>query len=65
MEQYANSLRNVGEHVLADHDGRFESVVEAAGESAVVLADLLAEWEAYADALTYDGQPVPFTSEPR
>ena len=60
MEHYAASLRDVGEHVLADHGGRFEALVEAADGSAVGLADLLAGWEAFADASTYDGQPVPF-----
>ncbi len=60
MEQYAASLRDVGERVLGDHGGRFEAVVEAAGGSAPALADLLAGWEAFADASTYDGEPAPF-----
>jgi hypothetical protein len=60
MEQYAASLRDVGERVLGDHDGRFAAVAEAAAGSAPVLADLLAKWEAFADASTYEGQPVPF-----
>lgn len=60
MEQYAASLRDVGEHVLADHDGRFEALVEAADGLAVGLADLLAGWEAFADISTHDGEPVPF-----
>jgi hypothetical protein len=59
MGQYAASLRDVGEHVLADHAGRFEGLVEAAEGSAVALADLLAEWEAFADVSTYAGRPVP------
>jgi hypothetical protein len=60
MEQYAASLRDVGEHLLADRDGRFEALVEAANGSAVALAGLLASWEAFADVSTYDGEPVPF-----
>jgi hypothetical protein len=60
MAQYAASLRDVGEHVLADHGGSFEALIEAAGGSAVALADLLAGWDAFADASTYEGQPVPF-----
>ena len=60
MARYAASLRDVGEHVLADHGGSFEAVVEAAGGSAVALADLLAGWVAFADVSTYEGQPVPF-----
>ena len=60
MEQYASSLRDVGEHLRADHGGRFEGLVEAANGSAVALADLLAGWEAFADVSTYDGEPAPF-----
>ena len=60
MEQYAASLRDVGAHVLGDHDGRFEAVPEAAAGSAPGLAGLLAKWEAFADASIYEGRPVPF-----
>jgi len=60
MEQYAAALRDVGERVLADHGGSFESVVEAAGGSALALADLLAGWDAFADVSEYEGEPVPF-----
>ena len=60
MEQYASSLRDVGEHLRADHGGCFEGLVEAANGSAVALADLLAEWEAFADVSTYKGESVPF-----
>jgi hypothetical protein len=60
MEQYASALRDVGERVLAEHAGSFGAVVDAAGGSAVALADQLAGWDAFADVSTYDGQPVPF-----
>jgi hypothetical protein len=60
MAQFAASLRDVGERVLADHDGRFAAVVDAAEGSAVALADLLASWAAFADASTYDDRRVPF-----
>ncbi len=60
MEQYAVALRDVGERVLAQHTGSFAAVVDAAGGSAVALAGLLAEWDAFADVSTYDGRPVPF-----
>jgi hypothetical protein len=60
MEQYAASLRDIGERVLGDHGGRFVAVVEAAEGSAPVLADLLAKWEAFADTSTYEGRSVPF-----
>ena len=60
MAHYASSLRDVGEHVLADHGGRFEGLLDAAGGSTVALAGLLAGWDAFADVSTYDGRPVPF-----
>lgn len=60
MEQYAAALRDVGERVLADHGGSFQTVVEAAGGSALALADLLAGWDAFADVAEYEGEPVPF-----
>jgi hypothetical protein len=60
MEQYASVLRDVGERVLAEHTGSFGEAVDAAGGSAVALADLLAGWDAFADVSTYDGRPVPF-----
>ena len=60
MAEYATSLGDVGERVLADHGGSFEAVVEAAEGSAVDLAGLLAGWAAFADASTYGGRDVPF-----
>jgi hypothetical protein len=60
MAQFATSLRDVGAHVLADHGGAFEAVIDAAEGSAVSLADLLAAWDAFADVSTYDNRPVPF-----
>jgi len=60
MGQFASSLRDVGEHVLADHGGRFAAVIDAADGSAVELASLLAGWEAFADVSRYDEREVPF-----
>ncbi|HEX6753223.1 MAG TPA: queuosine salvage family protein [Solirubrobacterales bacterium] len=60
MAHYASALRDVGEHVLGDHGGRFEGLLDAAGGSAVALTGLLAEWEAFADVSTYDDRAVPF-----
>jgi hypothetical protein len=60
MELYATALRDVGEHVLAEHGGSFEALVEAASGSAVAFAGLLAGWDAFADASEYEGRPVPF-----
>ncbi|MFN8163184.1 MAG: queuosine salvage family protein [Solirubrobacterales bacterium] len=60
MADFAASLRDVGAHVLADHGGRFEAVLDAAAGSALALADLLAGWDAFADVSVYEGRPVPF-----
>ena len=38
MALYAASLRDLGEHVAAEHGGRFAAVADAAGGSAVALA---------------------------
>jgi Potential Queuosine, Q, salvage protein family len=60
IDEYAAALRDVGEHVVRDHGGRFENVVDAAAGSAVGLAELLAAWDAFADVSTYEGRSVPF-----
>jgi hypothetical protein len=60
MAHYAAALRDVGERVGDDHGGRFEAVLDAAGGSAVAMADLLAGWQAFADTSTYAQRPVPF-----
>lgn len=59
MAQYASALRDVGEHVAAEHGGSFVAVADA-GRSATGLAELLAEWEAFADASSYQGRRIPF-----
>ncbi|MDX6603397.1 MAG: hypothetical protein QOF13_2599 [Solirubrobacterales bacterium] len=60
MAHYATALRDVGERVALDYQGRFENVVDAASGSAVELAGQLAAWDAFADVSTYDGRPIPF-----
>jgi hypothetical protein len=60
MADYAAALRDVGDHLEREHSGRFEAVIEAAHGSAVALAGLLAEWNAFADVSSYEGRPIPF-----
>jgi putative queuosine salvage protein len=60
MRDYAAALRDVGERVEREHDGRFGAVIEAAGDSALALADLLAGWRAFADVSSYANRSVPF-----
>ncbi|HUC08528.1 MAG TPA: queuosine salvage family protein, partial [Solirubrobacterales bacterium] len=60
MADYAAALRDVGEHVRADHGSSFKVVIDAAAGSAPALAELLARWSAFADVSTYDGRRIPF-----
>jgi Queuosine salvage protein len=60
MDHYADALRDVGEHLLRDHNGRFADLLDAAGGSATALVDVLAGWRAFIDVSTYEGRAVPF-----
>lgn len=60
MELYAESLRDLGHRVVAEHGGRFSAVGQAAGGSAVTLLEHLSGWGCFADVSTYDGRAVPF-----
>jgi hypothetical protein len=60
MALFAASLRDLGAHVDAEHEGRFAAVVDTAGDSAVRLAATLARWPCFADACSYAGREVPF-----
>jgi hypothetical protein len=60
MPQSAAALRDLGEHVLAEHDGRFAALVDAAAGSALALAGELSSWEAFADVSVYRERSVPF-----
>jgi hypothetical protein len=60
MTDFAAALRDVGEHVGADHGGRFAALIDAAGESAPALVDILAGWRAFADVSDYEGRSIPF-----
>lgn len=59
MAQFARALRDVGEHIGHDHEGRFRGPVEAA-DSIPALAALFAGWEAFADTSIYEDRAVPF-----
>ena len=60
MALFARSLNDLGRHLLEEHDGRFEAVVDAAGESAEALVELLAAWDCFADASAYQDLELPF-----
>jgi Potential Queuosine, Q, salvage protein family len=60
MGLFAATLRELGERVGREHGGRFLALVEAAGGSALALAQHLAGWPSFADVSDYDGLRVPF-----
>lgn len=59
MSQFAAALRDVGAHLLTEHDGRFLGVVGAA-DSVPGLAGVFAGWNSFADASPYEGREIPF-----
>lgn len=59
MTLYAAALNDVGAHLHEEHGGSFGRLVDAAAGSGPALADLLAGWDAFADASSYEGRPVP------
>lgn len=59
MAEFAAALRDVGAHLLADHDGRYLGTLEGV----TTLPDLAARfagWDAFADVSSYEGREVPF-----
>jgi Potential Queuosine, Q, salvage protein family len=60
MALFAQSLRDLGHRLEADHRGRFSDVVDRADGSAVRFATRLGEWPSFADSSRYDELTVPF-----
>ena len=60
MALFAASLNDLGRHVATEHEGRFASVLDAGGSSAVALVEQLSGWRSFADTSRYDGLMVPF-----
>ena len=60
MELFAGALRDLGAHVAGDFQGRFLTVVERAGDSAVRLVAELARWRCFDDVSYYREVRVPF-----
>ena len=60
MALFAGSLNDLGRHVSEEHGGSFDAVVDAAGDSAESLVELLAGWDCFADTSRYDGLELPF-----
>jgi hypothetical protein len=59
MEQFAAALRDVGDYIERDYDGRFRRPAEASADIPN-LASTLATWTAFADTSSYEGRDVPF-----
>jgi hypothetical protein len=60
MALFAPALRELGEHVLADHGGSFVALARCGDGSAVALAEHLATLPTWFDISPYDGAQVPF-----
>ena len=60
MALFAPALRELGEHVIAEHDGAFLQLARAGDGSAVALAEHLARLPTWRDVSPYDGADVPF-----
>jgi len=58
MGQFADALRDVGDHIRSEYEGRFLGPVEAAA-SIPALARAFATWKAFADVSRYDHREVP------
>lgn len=59
MELFGRALSDLGHLLLRRYGGDPVALVEAAGGSAVRLAELLVEMELFNDVADYDGRPVP------
>ncbi len=59
MAQFAAALRDVGAHLLEEHEGRYLGIVEDA-QSIPGLAAVFAGWESFADVSQYERREVPF-----
>jgi hypothetical protein len=59
MPQFAAALRDVGAHLLSEHEGRFLEVLEGV-DSIPALAARFAAWSSFADVSSYEDLRVPF-----
>jgi len=59
MDQFAAALRDVGERIECEYDGRFLGPAEGAA-SLTGLAASFAEWRSFADTSSYAGREIPF-----
>jgi hypothetical protein len=60
MALFAAALNELGQHVLAEHEGSFLALARSGDGSAVALAEHLAGLPTWLDVSPYDGGDVPF-----
>jgi hypothetical protein len=60
MVLFAQALRELGEHVVAEHGGSFLALARSGDGSAVALAERLGGLPMWRDVSPYDGEEVPF-----
>jgi hypothetical protein len=60
MALFADSLTDLGAHLESDYGGSFAGLVDAAGSSAVALAERLGGWRCFADLSHYGELEIPF-----
>jgi len=59
MALFTRALRELGDRVTIEHSGLFLGVVRSAEGSAERLAETLAQWPAWHDVSSHDGERVP------
>jgi Potential Queuosine, Q, salvage protein family len=60
MILFADHLRELGQCVIAEHDGSFLALARSGDGSAVALTERLARLPGFQDVSSHDGQPVAF-----
>jgi hypothetical protein len=60
MGYFADHLGATGQHILESYDGEPLNLIEAAQNSAVRLAEIVAAWPTFRDIAQYKGAEVPF-----
>jgi hypothetical protein len=59
LEAFAAHLREAGQKIIAEYEGRVLKLVTASGYSAPKLADIVAEWKGFHDVHQYKGREIP------
>ncbi len=60
MLMFADSLNDLGKRLVENHSGRFSSLLDDAGGSALPLVETLGSWASFADRSPYEELELPF-----